>query len=144
LIGNVLPEYLSFSHFSFPPRSSTTQPFPTLEETHAYLRAVAEPFLAMGKIRLNIEVVRVEELKDGGWRVVMKNWCTPAETDRHIIEERWDGVVIATGRESAIWPDCERVDEVRTKGVRKHAKDYGGPAGCEGKVSPSPIIASVH
>ena len=74
----------------------------------------------------------------------MKNWSTPAEADRHIIEERWDGVVIATGRESAIWPDCEGVDEVRTTGIGKHAKDYRGPAGCEGKVSLSPVVASIN
>jgi hypothetical protein len=43
-------------------------------------------------------------------------------------------VVIATGRESAIWPDCEGIDEVKAKGIAKHAKDYRGPAGCEGKV----------
>jgi cation diffusion facilitator CzcD-associated flavoprotein CzcO len=138
LIGNVLPEYLSFSHFPFPPlaRSSAVQPFPTLQETHAYLRAVAGPFLATGKIRLNMEVVRVEELEDGGWRVVMKNWSTvPAEPSPKVIEERWDGVVISTGREGVIWPDCEGVDEVRTLGIGIHAKDYQGPAGHEGKVS---------
>ena len=132
LIGNVLPEYLSFSHFPFPPRPSTTQPFPTRSETQAYLRAVAEPFLAKGKIRLNTEVIRVEELEDGGWRVVLRDWST-GDPSRHI-EERWDGVVIATGRESAIWPDCEGVDEVKAKGIGKHAKDYRGPEGCEGKV----------
>ena len=62
LIGNVLPEFLSFSQYPFPPSAANGQPFPTLTETHEYLRSFARPYLSSGVIRLNTEVVRLEEL----------------------------------------------------------------------------------
>src|SRR6266700_6792118 len=62
LIGNVLPGFLCFSEFPFPePPSTPNQPFPTLVETHGYLRAFAEPYLVNGKIKLNREVISVDE-----------------------------------------------------------------------------------
>ncbi|KAF8970781.1 hypothetical protein BDZ97DRAFT_1753585 [Flammula alnicola] len=67
LVGNVLPEFLTFSGFPFPePPSTPNQPFPTLVETHDYLRAFAEPYVKSGAIKLNREVVRVVELRDEG------------------------------------------------------------------------------
>ncbi|KAL1698743.1 hypothetical protein EV121DRAFT_274224, partial [Schizophyllum commune] len=65
LIGNVLPEYLSYSDYPpFPtPPGHPEQPFPTLQETYEYLKGFANS-LEPGRIRLNTEVVRVVE-KDG-------------------------------------------------------------------------------
>jgi hypothetical protein len=139
MIGNVLPEYLSFSDHPFPPRSSTTQPFPTLAETHAYLRCFAKPFMAQGKIRLNTQVVRVDELEDGGWLVVMKDWNAAGKGRE--IEECWDAVVVATGwYDNPVWPRSEGLNEVRTKGLAIHAKEYRGPAGYGGKVWHSAVL----
>jgi cation diffusion facilitator CzcD-associated flavoprotein CzcO len=74
MIRNVLPEFLSFSNHPFPTRSPT-QPFPTLTKTHDYFHAVAEPFVAQGKIWLNTEVTSVDELELGGsWKVSLKDW----------------------------------------------------------------------
>src|SRR6266545_5048262 len=76
LLGNVLPEFLSFSEFPFPePPSTPHQPFPSLVETHGYLRAFAEPFLRAERIKLNREVVSVVECEgEGGWKVTFRNW----------------------------------------------------------------------
>ncbi|KAF5357548.1 hypothetical protein D9757_012371 [Collybiopsis confluens] len=76
LVGNILPEFLSFSGcpFSEPP-STPQQPFPTLKETYDYLRDFAEPFIEKGSIRLNTEVVRIDELADAkGWDVAIRDW----------------------------------------------------------------------
>jgi cation diffusion facilitator CzcD-associated flavoprotein CzcO len=136
LIGNVLPEWISFSEFPFPPPPSPTQPFPTLSETHAYLRTFSEPFLRRGLIRLNTEVVRVDEISSvegGGWAVTFRDW---SETGKgHEAQERWDAIVVATAfYDHPVWPEAEGLDEARDKGLVKHAKFWEGPKGYEGKV----------
>lgn len=70
MIGNVHPEFLTFSGNPFPIPPTPDQPFPTLRETYDYLKDFSRPLLEQGKIRLNHEVVRVEEIDDsngGGW-----------------------------------------------------------------------------
>ena len=88
LIGNALPEFLSFSGhppFPEPPSTADGQPFPSLHETHDALEAFAAPLLAAGKIRLNPDVLAVEELEHSrGWRVVLNGG----------VEEHWDAVVV--------------------------------------------------
>ena len=133
MIGNVLPEFLSFSNHPFPTRSPT-QPFPTLTETHDYLHAVAEPFVAQGKIRLNTEVTSVDELELGrGWKVSLKDWSD--EGKGKVIEEVWDAVVVANGwSDNPVWPETEGLEALKEKGLAKHAKWWRGPSGYEGKV----------
>lgn len=94
LVGNVLPEFLSFSCKPFPKTPNDPhQPFPTLLETYQYLRAFAKPYIENGQIRLNTEVLRVEELpQKKGWKVRIRDWSEcenneglPLESD-----EIWD------------------------------------------------------
>src|ERR1700734_3625808 len=94
LMGNVLPEFLSFSGHPFPPPpTSPDQPFPDLIQTQSYLRKFAEPLFATGKIRLNTEVVAVDQIgPDGGWKVVLKDWTDQGKGRE--TEERWDAVVV--------------------------------------------------
>lgn len=131
LIGNVLPEYLSFSQFPFPTRADQNQPFPTLDETQEFLRAFADPFIRANKIQLNIEVTHVEELVDGGWEVEVKDWNKRGEAR----VERWDAVVVAVGwYDHPVWPGTPALEILKEKGLAKHAKWYRGPQGHEGKV----------
>lgn len=141
-MGNVLPQFLSFSGHPFPTLpSSPHQPFPDLNQTHAYLRQFAEPLFATGKIRLNTEVVAVDEIgsttaTNGGWKVVMRDWSDQGE-GREIVEE-WDAVVIATAwYDNPNWPETEGLEEVREKGIAKHAKVWLGPDEFKGKVGTS-------
>ncbi|KAK0191193.1 hypothetical protein F5146DRAFT_588348 [Armillaria mellea] len=132
LVGNVLPEYLSFSKFPFPePPSTPDQPFPTLVETHDYLRAFAEPYLKNGAIRLNHEVTRVEELSDGaGWKVVFNDWNDEGAQRTEI----WDAVVVTVGwYDNPAWPDTEGLSILKEKGLAIHAKWYRGPEPHAGK-----------
>ena len=135
LIGNVLPEFLSFSQYPFPPSADHGQPFPTLTETHEYLRSFARPYLSSGVIRLNTEVVRLEEVpRGGGWKVVVRDWNEGAEGKE--VEESWDAVVVAIGwYDNPVWPETEGLEELRKRGLARHAKWWRGPEGCEGKVS---------
>ena len=97
MIGNVLPEWISFSGHPFLPPLSPIQPFPNLVETHAYLRAFTEPFLLKGQIRLNTEVTSVDEISNidgGGWKVICRDWSEKGKGAE--IEEIWDAVVVAT------------------------------------------------
>lgn len=126
MIGNVLPEFLSFSGHPFPePPSTPHQPFPTLTETHHYLQKFAEPFLKSGVIKLNREVVRVEELSGkGGWRVITRDWNAGGREE----DELWDAVVVAVGwHDNPVWPETEGLDELRNRGLAKHAKSWQGP-----------------
>lgn len=134
LIGNVLPEYLSFSHFPFPTRIDPHQPFPTLDETHEFLRVFAEPYVRQGKMKLNMEVVRVEELPEGqGWKVKVRDWNEGKEGEE--VEEVWDAVVVAVGwYDHPVWPDTPGLEILRERGLAVHAKWYRGPQGNEGKV----------
>ncbi|KAJ7245644.1 hypothetical protein B0H12DRAFT_1054168 [Mycena haematopus] len=136
LIGNVLPEFLSFSAFPpFPEPASTAngQPFPSLSETHTYLRAFAAPFLSQGKIRLNTEICAVEELKGGtGWRVRMRRWGPDKETEE--LTETWDAVVIAIScYDHPVFPNTPGIPKLRELGLAQHAQTWRGPDRFEGK-----------
>ncbi|KAF8977886.1 hypothetical protein BDQ17DRAFT_1449904, partial [Cyathus striatus] len=140
LTGNVLPTFLSFSSYPpFPtPPNSPNQPFPTLQETHEYLRMFAAPFVASGKIKLNTEVVRVEELPPveggdtGGWKVILRDWGNDKQGEER--EEHWDAVAVAVGwYDNPVWPSTPGLDILRDKGVAKHAKEWRGAKGYEGK-----------
>jgi cation diffusion facilitator CzcD-associated flavoprotein CzcO len=135
LMGNVLPEFLSFSGHPFPkPPTSPDQPFPDLIQTHAYLRKFAESLFTTGKIRLHTEVVGVDQIgPDGGWKVAMKDWSDQGKGRE--FEEIWDAVVIATAwYDNPKWPETEGLEEVRKKGIAKHAKVWEGPDEFKGKV----------
>ncbi|KAJ8522332.1 hypothetical protein ONZ45_g1113 [Pleurotus djamor] len=123
LIGNVLPEFLSFSsHPPFPNTSSPEQPFPSLQETYSYLKEFAAPYVADGRIQCNEEVERVEEKLDGRWQVTLRD-----VTSEHQKTENWDAVVIATGWHSnPWWPSTEGLDKLRERGLAIHAKDWMG------------------
>ncbi|KAK2459590.1 hypothetical protein APHAL10511_008400 [Amanita phalloides] len=140
LVGNIVPQFLSISECPFPDRSIEYphQPFPTLDETCAYLRSFAEPFIKSGHIRLNWEVTRVEEQDEGGsgggkgWKVYLRNWNR--ETGEEEDVEYWDAVVVAVGwYDNPVWPDTDGLDELKSKGLAMHAKDWKGPKGYEDK-----------
>ncbi|KAK7047478.1 hypothetical protein VNI00_006709 [Paramarasmius palmivorus] len=134
LIGNVLPEFLSFNQNPFPePPSTPQQPFPTLKETYDYLRAFAEPYIKSGQIRLGHEIVSVEELPDkSGWNVKFKDWSNGWDGVER--EEVWDAVVIAVGwYDNPVWPNTPGLSELKEKGMAKHAKLWRSPEGLEGK-----------
>lgn len=145
LMGNVLPKFLSFSrHPAFPPPStSPSQPFPSLAQTYAYLKDFAQPLLAAGKIRLNTEVLRVEELPlNEGWHVSVKEWGPEKQGSKR--QEKWDAVVIATAwYDSPRWPDTPGLDDVRKAGLAVHAKVWEGPNVFKGKVC-SPVSVSCN
>ncbi|KAL1746136.1 hypothetical protein HDZ31DRAFT_81448 [Schizophyllum fasciatum] len=147
LVGNVLPEYLSFSDYPpFPTPAQPADPFPTLAETHEYLKGFAAS-LSPGRIRLNTEVVRVMEndalpstndrVEDKdvssagpGWTVVLRDWNNGGEER----EEVWDAIVSAVGYyDNPVWPDVPGMNEVRAAGLAEHAQAYRGPQGLEGK-----------
>ena len=135
LIGNVLPEFLSFSGCPFPPPPTAEegQPFPKLSETFAYLKKFAAPFEKSGHIRLNTEVARVEERPWGeGWKVSLRDWSDGGKE----IEETWDAVVIAVHwHDNEEWPETPGFGELRQLGLAKHARSWRGPKEYEGKVS---------
>ncbi|KAE9401860.1 FAD/NAD(P)-binding domain-containing protein [Gymnopus androsaceus JB14] len=150
LVGNVLPQFLSFSENPFPKTPNHPhQPFPSLAETYQYLRAFAEPYIEKGQIRLSTEVVRVEELpQKKGWKVRVKDW-SESENNEGVpleVEEIWDGSFIylspplftvwricAGYYDKPLWPDTEGLDVVRKRGLASHAKWWNGPDGYEGK-----------
>jgi cation diffusion facilitator CzcD-associated flavoprotein CzcO len=135
MIGNVLPQFFTFSGHPFPsPPTSPDQPFPDLMETYTYLRKFAEPLFATGKIRLNTEVVAVDEIESGGgWKVVMKDWSEQGK-GREIVEN-WDAVVVATAfYDNPNWPETEGLEETRKRGIAKHAQVWRGPNEFKGKV----------
>ncbi|KAH7890281.1 FAD/NAD(P)-binding domain-containing protein [Phlebopus sp. FC_14] len=133
LIGNVLPEFLSFSEHSFPtPPGAPKQPFPNVKETFAYLQEFSRPFLEQGRIRLNHEVLSVEEIDgSGGWRVIMRDWSAAGEMKVEI----WDAVVITTvWFDNPYFPSVDGLnEELIQTGKIKHAKTWKGPRGYEGK-----------
>ncbi|KAJ7049405.1 hypothetical protein C8F01DRAFT_1183769 [Mycena amicta] len=135
LVGNVLPEYLSFSHHPFPALASEDHPYPTLAQTHAYLRRFASPFLASGHIRLSTEVVWIDELSDkrSGWSVTLRDW-RPGMGGRERVET-WDAVVVATAwYDFPSWPEgVPGLVEARAAGLATHAKTWHGPTGYEAK-----------
>jgi len=149
LVGNVLPEFLSYHGFPFPPpaeydpENRQPQPFPTLTETRNYLKAFAKPFIEDGRLRLTKEVVRVEErpVSPGGdgntkdkWRVILRDWADPANPGKEL-EELWDAVVVCVGwYDNPLWPDTQGLEQVKEKGLARHARAWRGPEGWEAKV----------
>ena len=139
MIGNVHPEFLTFSGNPFPIPPMPDQPFPTLRETYDYLKDFSRPLLEQGKIRLNHEVVRVEEIDDsngGGWGVVIKDWSGGGVEK----EELWDAVVVATvWFDNPHFPNIDGLDTIMKAGKARHAISWAGPSGYEGKVLLSSI-----
>ncbi|KAF7337338.1 hypothetical protein MSAN_02259300 [Mycena sanguinolenta] len=134
LVGNVLAEYLSFSHYPFPEPPSKTHPYPSLADTYAYLRRFAAPFLESGQIRLSTEVVWIDELPDSrGWSVTTRDWRAGKNGEVHV--EVWDAVVVATSwYDFPSWPESTPgLAEARTAGLATHAQTWHGPVGYEGK-----------
>ncbi|KAG1879998.1 FAD/NAD(P)-binding domain-containing protein [Suillus subluteus] len=124
LIGNVIPEFLSFSEHPFPAPPREHQPFPTLAETNAYLKEFARPFIE--NIRLSFEVTGVEEVEGGGWAVRMKNWNKGGA----VSEETWDAVVITTvWFDNPHFPDIPGLQELQQQQPNKvqHAINWTGP-----------------
>jgi cation diffusion facilitator CzcD-associated flavoprotein CzcO len=134
LVGNVLPEFLSYSYYPFPEPRRPHQPFPTLEETHEYLHSFAETFLKDNTIRLNTEVVAVEELEErAGWKVIMKDWRDGVQGKA--LHEVWDGVVVANGwYDNPVLPRTKGLQELVELGLATHAQSYRGPRKYAGKV----------
>ncbi|KAG1842814.1 hypothetical protein C8R48DRAFT_737321 [Suillus tomentosus] len=126
LIGNVIPEFLSFSEHPFPAPPRKHQPFPTLAETNAYLKEFARPFIENGHVRLSFEVTGVEEVEGGGWTVRMKDW----NKGDVVLEETWDAVVIATvWFDNPHFPDVPGLRELQQQQHNKvqHAINWTGP-----------------
>ncbi|KAE9388373.1 hypothetical protein BT96DRAFT_1004239 [Gymnopus androsaceus JB14] len=96
LIGNVLPDL----------------------ETYDYLRGFTEVYFERGDIRLNTEVVRVEELEDGkGWNVTTRDWRSPDGGE--ICSEVWDAVVVCTGwYNDPLWPGTPGMEDLKKKDWR--------------------------
>ena len=83
-------------------------------------------------------MIRVEEVKGGGWKVVIRDWNEGTEGKE--VEESWDAVVIAIeGYDNSVWLKTDRLEEVRRRGLARHAKWWQGIEGCEGKVSRRPF-----
>ena len=124
LIGNVLPEYLSYSDYPpFPtPPGHPEQPFPTLQETYEYLKGFANS-LSPGRIRLNTEVVRVVEKdgpvqsKDGGngWTVVLRDWNEGGKEREEERKEKEEGFAPERPRGSS---RCSRDRRPRSRSSR--------------------------
>ncbi|KAJ8082764.1 hypothetical protein AAF712_003657 [Marasmius tenuissimus] len=134
LVGNVLPEFLSFRNAAFPkPPTTPQQPFPTLKETYQYLRHVAEPYIKSGNIRLGHEVTSVEELPNNtGWRVKFRDWSNGWDGVER--DETWDAVVVAIGwYDNLVWPRTEGLEPLKDRGIATHAKFWRGPEGLEEK-----------
>ncbi|KAF7341138.1 Thiol-specific monooxygenase [Mycena venus] len=134
LVGNVLAEYLSFSHHPFPEPESKIHPYPSLADTYAYLRRFAAPFLASGQIRLATEVVWIDELPESrSWSVTTRDWRVGKGGEVHV--ETWDAVVVATSwYDFPSWPESTPgLAEARAAGLATHAQTWHGPVGYEGK-----------
>ncbi|KAJ7683905.1 hypothetical protein B0H14DRAFT_3534896 [Mycena olivaceomarginata] len=134
LVGNILAEYLSFSHHPFPEPESKIHPYPSLADTYAHLRRFAVLFLASGQIRLSTEVVSVDELPgSSGWNVTTRDWG--AGKDGEVYINAWDAVVVATSwYDFPSWPESTPgLGEARAAGLATHAQTWHGPVGYDGK-----------
>ncbi|EST07519.1 hypothetical protein PSEUBRA_002599 [Kalmanozyma brasiliensis GHG001] len=130
LRGNVLPEFLEFSGRKMEPPSNG-ETFPSLQETHTYLRQFAQPYRNF--IRCGVEVLRVQELPQGsGWEVTLKHWSTPAVESAAAVSftpsvetRRFDRVIVAAGwYDTPFYPDAPGMDEARNAGHVHHCKHY--------------------
>ncbi|KAJ3727436.1 hypothetical protein C8R42DRAFT_337196 [Lentinula raphanica] len=94
-------------------------------ETGEYMRKFGEEYVAKGVVRLNVEVVSVEELvttdesKAGGWKVKLRDWSDVDEMDEiKMIEEIWDAVVVCAGfYDRPHWPKTEGLNEAKRRGL---------------------------
>lgn len=128
LRGNVLPEFLEFSGKKFdPPAHGET--FPSLHETHQYLRGFAEPYRQY--IRCGVEVLRVHELPgDQGWEATLKDWTSGvgapgASFTPQVQVKRFDRVIVASGwYDTPYYPDVPGIDVARQAGHIHHCKHY--------------------
>lgn len=130
LRGNVLPEFLEFSGKRFePPKNNEV--FPSLEETHLYLKSFAEPYRQY--IKTGVEVLRVHELpNDQGWQVTLKHW-TSSELDAaqavsftpKLETKRFDRVIVAAGwYDTPYYPDVQGISLAKEYGHIHHCKHY--------------------
>lgn len=138
LRGNVLPEFLEFSGKKMrPPANGET--FPSMQETHQYLREFAEPY--QDYIVCGIEILQVRELaKDQGWEVTIKDWNTPLPDQEgvsytpRVLIRRYDRVVIAAGwYDSPYYPDTPGLNDARKAGLVHHCKHYRDSLDYRGK-----------
>jgi hypothetical protein len=133
----VLPRFLSFSSAPFP-APSEGETFPTLDETHAYLRNAAQR--ARDNVRCGMEVLGAWELGDkDGWAVRVRDW-NEGGSER---TEYWDAVrppppfcsfpslahpsqlVVATGwYDAPIYPPVPGLASAVASGLVHHAKWY--------------------
>ncbi|SPO24723.1 related to FMO1 - flavin-containing monooxygenase [Ustilago trichophora] len=131
LRGNVLPEFLEFSGKKFdPPAHGET--FPSLQETHRYLKEFAEPYRRY--IRCGVEVLRVQELaEDQGWEATLKDWTSNAVQDGagavsftpKVEVKRFDRVIVAAGwYDTPFYPDVAGIQEAKKAGHIHHCKHY--------------------
>jgi hypothetical protein len=118
-MGNVLPEFLSFSEHPFP--VPTAGPFSAFELRrderqvgYAYTQLKDQPipiptfalrFVESGRVLLSREVIGMEEVEGGAaWRVRIKDWNKGGGA---VVEETWDAVVI-----TIVWFDNPYVSDV--------------------------------
>ena len=77
----------------------------------------------------------MDECKGGGWKVTSKDWNDSHCPGREV-EEFWDAVVVAVGwYDHPVWPETEGIEEMKERGMAKHAKWYRGPEGYGGRAS---------
>lgn len=116
----------------FPPPSNN-EVFPTLSETHDYLKDFSKPL--KDSIKVNIEVVAVyelpptstkenQELENGGWRVIIKDWNQGGKVEI----QSWDVVILASGwTEKEYYPNTKGLEKAKELGKVHHAKWYRNP-----------------
>ncbi|SOV04278.1 related to FMO1 - flavin-containing monooxygenase [Ustilago sp. UG-2017a] len=127
LRGNVLPEFLEFSGKKMqPPANGET--FPSLQETHTYLREFAHPYRQ--HIRCAVEVLRVQEVAgQKGWQVTLKDWATGVQSagsfTPRVESKVFDRVVVAAGwYDTPYYPDVPGIEAAKKAGHVHHCKHY--------------------
>lgn len=134
LRGNVLPEFLEFSGKKMsPPANGET--FPSLQETHNYLKEFAEPYRSF--IKCGVEVLRVQELAgEKGWEVTLKHWNREdvggegrkgegVSFTPKLETKVYDRVVVAAGwYDTPYYPDVPGIDSAKSAGHIHHCKHY--------------------
>ncbi|SJX61627.1 related to FMO1-flavin-containing monooxygenase [Sporisorium reilianum f. sp. reilianum] len=130
LRGNVLPEFLEFRGKKFdPPANGET--FPSMSETHNYLKSYAQPYRKY--IKCGVEVLRVQELPaDQGWQVTLKHWSSSAVPKADAVSftpsvevRTFDRVVVAAGwYDTPFYPDVPGIQLAKERGHVHHCKHY--------------------